>query len=281
MHKRVTLLLAAVVAVGFVARPTAAESPAEHPPAAKTLTVAAVSMESQSRKTELNLDRIELWARRASKAGANLVLFPEAALSSWWQSREIRKYAEPADGPSIQRLIKLAGELDIVIAVGMTERDGDRAYITHVLIDGHGVIGKHRKSSLAGGVTGEGKVWDAGHDANVFDVRGTKIGVAICFESVEPETCKQLTANGAKIILAPYSNGTDPDELTNGKRPYPAARAKENHVWYVACDAPPHRDGGGVARGAAYVIDPTGRLVAITAADATGENMVVYTIPRD
>ncbi len=251
------------------ARPTAV---------APALTVAAVSMESRIRDVEGNLTRIEGWVRRAAAAGADLVLLPETAISGWWASREIRRYAEPLDGPSVRRLIRLAGKLGVVIAVGMTEKNGDRAHIAHVLLDGHGVIGVHRKTELA---PGEEKYWDPGDDADVFDVRGVRIGIAICYESVHPRICARLRAAGAEVILAPYANGTDPDELLNGKRPYPYARARENRVWYVACDAPAHDEQGRPRRGAAYVIDPTGRLAAVTAHNAVGENMVVYPLaPR-
>ncbi len=244
-------------------------------PPARALTVAAVSMESRPRDIEGNLRRIEHWARQAAAARADLALFPETAISAWWASREIRRYAEPVDGPSIRRLVALAKELGITMAVGMTERDGDRAYITHVLLDGDGVIGTHRKSDLA---AGEEKTWDRGNDANVFEIRGVKVGIAICYESVNPPTCAKLRANGAEVILAPYANGTDPNELLTGKRPYTYARAKENHVWYVACDAPPGDEDGKLRRGAAYVISPAGTLVAISGPDETGENMVLCRI---
>lgn len=244
-------------------------------PPVRTLTVAAVSCESRIRDIEFNVSRIEHWARQAAAAGADIALFPEAGVSAWWSSREIRPYAEPVDGPSISRLKKLAGELGIILAVGMSERDGDKVHITHVVCGGNGVIGKHRKTSLA---SGEEKTWDPGNDANVFDVKGVRIGIAICFESVHPPTCQKLRANGAEIILAPYANGTDPDELLAGKRQYTYARAKENGVWYVACDATPHDKDRKLKRGAAYVISPQGELKAITAPEAQGETMVVYTI---
>lgn len=242
---------------------------------ADTLVVAAVSCESRIHEPEFNLQRIEHWARAAAAAGAELALFPETGLSGWWASREVRRFAEPADGPSIQRLIRLARELDLVLVVGMTESNGDQAHITHVVLDGDGVIGKHRKSSLA---PGEEKTWDPGDDANVFDIKGFKVGIAICYESVNPPTCAKLKAAGAEIILAPYANATNPDELLTGRRPYTYARAKENGIWYVACDVPPRNDDRTLRRGAAYVISPEGKLVAITPPDATGENMVVYPI---
>lgn len=247
--------------------------PASRP--VRKLTVAAISCESRIRQIDYNLSRIEYWARQAAAAKADLALFPETAISGWWSSREIRPYAEPIDGPSITRLKKLAGELGIILAVGMTERDGNKAHITHVVLDGNGVIGTHRKSSLA---AGEEKTWDPGDDANVFEINGIRMGIAICFESVHPPTCARLKANGAEIILAPYANGTDPTELLTGKRPYTYARARENRVWYVACDAPPHDEKRNLKPGAAYVIDPQGTLVAITPPQATGEVMVVYTI---
>ncbi len=241
----------------------------------RQLVVAVVSMESKIRQPERNLQRIEEWARRAAQAGAELVLFPETALSGWWASREIRAYAEPIDGPSVRRLIELARELEIVMAVGMTERSGKQAHITQVLLDGRGVIGTHRKTLLA---PGEEKTWDPGNDANVFEIKGIRIGIAICFESVQPTMCSRLKAAGAELILAPYANGTDPDELLDGRRRYPAARARENGVWYVACDAPAHDESGALRRGAVYIIDPAGQLVDITRPDARGENMVVRTI---
>ncbi len=154
------------------------------------LTVAAVSCESRIREVEFNLSRIEYWAKEAANADADLVLFPESGIQAWWQSRENRQFAESLTGPSIQRLTLLAGELDLILAVGMTELAGNKAFLTHVLLDGGGVIGTHRKSSLAGGENGEGRVWDQGNDANVFEIKGKKVGIAICFESVHPETCR-------------------------------------------------------------------------------------------
>ena len=121
-----------------------------------------------------------------------------------------------------------------------------------------------------------------GNDANVFEILGYRIGIAICFESVHPETCAALKAKGAEIILAPYANGTNPNEIRDPdrkKRKWIWERVAENRVWYVACDATPHAEDGGLHAGAAFVINPDCRLVACTPGDGTGEAMVVYAIP--
>lgn len=70
------------------------------------------------------------------------------------------------------------------------------------MLGGEGLIGKHRKSSLAGGEQGEAAVWNEGNDAKVFEVKGRQVGIAICYESVLPATCAKLRRNGAEIEIA-------------------------------------------------------------------------------
>ncbi len=280
---RIRGALAAAVALGILAPGCAATDAPNGSPRAgapdRTLVVAAVSVDCKVREVEHNVARVEHWSRKAAAQGAELVLFPELCISGCWQSREVRTIAEPVDGPSISRLVELAEDLHIVIAVGMTERDGDNVYIAQVLLDGDGVIGVHRKSDMP---EFDLKFWDLGDDQNVFDIGKAKVGVAICYESVNPMTCNRLKDNGAEIILAPYNNGTHPDELHNNKRPYVFKRVAETGLWYVACDQPSHEPDGKTPRaGAAYVINPEGEIVTISPSDRPGEQMVVYAIPLD
>jgi len=251
--------------------------------AADSLVVAAVSCEVKVRDRDHSLRRIAHWSQQAAARGADLVLFPECTIQGWWQSRENRKFAETIDGDAIARVAAIAKRHDLIIAVGMTEKRADKYYLTHVLVGPKGVIGCHRKSSLAGGPKGEGSVWDAGQDAKVFQVGAFKLGIAICYESVHPQTCRQLQANGAEVILAPYANGTRPSEILDPQRQRRSwiwDRVRENRLWYVACDATPHGKDGQLLCGAAYAISPEGKLVACTPQDGSGEAMVVVRIPR-
>jgi len=242
-----------------------------------SVVISAVSCEVRIRNRAHNLERIAFWSKQAAARGADLVLFPECTIDGWWQSRENRASAEGIDGKSIAR------EYRILIAVGMTENGGDKYFLTHVIVGPRGVIGFHRKSSLAGGRDGEASVWDVGNDANVFGIKGVGVGIAICFESVHPETCRKLKANGAEVILAPYANGTLPGEILDparAQRKWIWNRVAENRVWYVACDATPHDKKGRLLPGAAYVISPNQELVACTPKDVPGEAMVVVRIEK-
>ena len=248
-----------------------------------SIVIAAVSCEIKIRNTAYNLERIAYWSKRAAAKGADLVLFPECTVHGWWQSRENRKFAEQLDGDSIGHVIKIARKHDIVIAVGITEKSGEKYFLTHVIVGPKGILGFHRKSSLACGSSGEASIWNVGSDANVFKINGLNIGIAICYESVHPEMCRKLKANGAEVILAPYANGTLPSEILDPareKRKWIWDRVRENRVWYVACDATPHDKQGNLLPGAAFVISPDQELVACTPKDVPGEAMVVVRIAR-
>ena len=137
-------LLAGISLVGVLSWPCAAAADDT-----KSIVIAAVSCEVKIRDTAGNLDRIEAWTKRAAARGADLVLFPECAIHGWWQSRENRKFAETIDGPSIARVAEIARRHQITIAVGMTERDGERFYLTHVIVGPNGVVGRRRTTSRA------------------------------------------------------------------------------------------------------------------------------------
>ena len=242
----------------------------------RKLKVAAVSCVIEGGSPAKNLEQIAKWSKLAAEKGADLVLFNETSATGYWQSLKLRKLAEPLDGPTVKQLIKIANENNIVICAGMIEKAGDKAHNTQVIVGPKGLIGYHRKSRLPGG---EEQWFDIGSDQNVFEVKGIKIGVAICFESIQPDTCRTLTAKGSQVILAPYCNGVSAADIHNGKRPYLSNRAKENHVWYIACDqfgldnSKPDKP---VSSGAVCFVNPKGEIVATTALEEKKEHLIVY-----
>jgi len=245
------------------------------------ITIAAVSVlvyYGNAANVGKNVDQVEKWTRLAAEQGADLGLFNETNITGYWQTTQIRDLAEPLDGPIVQYLTGLANELDIMICAGMAEREGDKVYNTQVLIGPDGLIGYHRKSSLA---SGEEKYFDIGNDTNVFDIGFCKVGIAICYESIQPDTCAALAAKGAEVILAPYCNGVTRQEIDEGKRPYFNERARDNNVWYIACDQCGSSNGSITEperAGVGCFVNPSGDIVAVTSTEETGEHMVVYTI---
>lgn len=243
---------------------------------AARLKVAAVSCVVYYRQPGENLKQIAKWTRVAAHEGADIVLFNETCITGYIYSREIRDFAQPLSGPWVGELTKLASENNIVICAGMPEKSFRKVYNTQVLVGPKGLIGFHRKSSLP---SGEEQRFDIGHDTNVFVVRGVKVGIAICFESVHSETCRALARKGAQVILAPYSNGVTAREIHERKRLYFQDRARENGVWYVACDES-HIDNNStdakINPGAVCFVSPDGSIVQMTNLNDLGEHMIVH-----
>lgn len=237
-------------------------------------TIAAVSCLLKPGAPDWNLGQIDTWTGAAAAKGAEIVLFNETSATGYWMDERIRLLAEPLDGPTVTRLISISQKHDVVIAAGVMESDGGRQYNTHVLVGPEGLLGYHRKSSLP---DGEERYFDLGCDYNVVEVRGCRVGIAICYESVHPETCRRLAANGAQVILAPYHNAVSAREIHGGKRHYFVERARENRVWYIACDQCSLSDNR-LIPGAVCFVSPMGKIAAVTPLEETGEHMAVVEV---
>lgn len=98
-----------------------------------------------------NLDQMVSMAEEASKSGADLILFPEAAPTGLINSDDPMKdikLGEPIPGPATSLLSQAAVEGNIYVATGIFEKDGNSLYDSAVLIDPCGHIAlKYRRIS--------------------------------------------------------------------------------------------------------------------------------------
>ena len=67
-------------------------------------TLAVAQMDCATGDTEKNLATIARFAREAASLQADLVVFPECATTGYFLGDRLADLAEPADGPSAQRL---------------------------------------------------------------------------------------------------------------------------------------------------------------------------------
>ena len=136
----------------------------------------------------------EKYVREAAENGAQVIALPEM----WdcpYSNDYFRDYAEPADGPTVEFMSKLAEELGIYLIGGsISELDDDKVYNTAFCFDKKGdIIGRHRKVHLfdvdvEGGIRFfESDTLTAGDSLTVIDTEFCKIGVAICFDVRFPE----------------------------------------------------------------------------------------------
>lgn len=114
---------------------------------------AAITQTTWTGDKESMLDKHEEFARDAAAQGAQVICFQELFYGPYFGITEDKKYyryAEPADGPIVQRFAALAKELNLVMILPIYEEDLTGVYYnTAVVVDADGtILGKYRKHHI-------------------------------------------------------------------------------------------------------------------------------------
>jgi len=210
------------------------------------LRVASLMVQPVKWDKEANQERLEKAIRQAKRAGADLIVTPEGALEGYVVNEVIRATGEkrrelterfnalpePCDGPYIQHFRKLCEELKIYLVLGFLEAGAGKTYNAAILIRPDGTLaGKYRKTHFAQGYSHGDQKGDnppgylRGTTYPVFDIRGLKMGIMICYDRQKPVVAKSLVANGADFLINPAFG-----MMGDCNCRFLAARSKETHV---------------------------------------------------
>jgi len=196
--------------------------------------IAAVQMNPQITKNRENLDKILLKTKTAAQNGADLIAFPECALTGYvFSSREeAMPFTESIPGTSTDRLAACCQELGFHVIVGLLEKDADKCYNAAVLIGPEGLVGKYRKNHLP--FLGIDRFIDRGdRPFQVYQTPIGNIGIHICYDCNFPESARVMALLGADIIVLPTNW---PEGREKVVKYLINARAYENRVNFVAVD---------------------------------------------
>jgi len=213
-----------------------------------------------------------LWLKDAARNKAELVIFPECALSGYCFSDrgEAWAVAEELSGPSCSQLAAAARELGCFAVVGLLEREGQNLYNSAVIIGPRGVMGVHRKIHLLHlGVDRFTTLGDIPFP--LFQARDCRFGVNICFDCSFPESGRVLKLKGAQLLAIPTNWPITSDSWEHT----PKVRATENHIFVAAADRVGEERGFTFA-GHSQIIDCEGKVLA--EAGATEETILLADI---
>jgi len=271
------------------------------------ITVAAAQLGPNDHDRKAVLDRCIVLMERAAGAGANLVVFPEAALTPFFphwvveDEEELDSYFERGmPNANVQPLFDAARRLKIAFHLGYCEIDetaGDkRRFNSAVLVDGNGeVVGKYRKIHLPGYVEPRPEepfqnlekryfaVGDLGFRS--WEMLGTRIGMLICNDRRWPEAYRVLGLQRTELVLIGYNTPTthpafpESNRLTDFHNHLSMqAGAYQNAMWCVGT-AKAGEEAGVAQIGGSCVIAPSGEIVA--QAGSLGDELVVHTCDLD
>ena len=163
-----------------------------------------------------NLAAMVRMAREAARGGADLVLFPEAALSGLINDDDPAHdlaLGEPIPGPATETLVAVARELGIWIAFGLLERAGDRLYDTAVLLDAKGTLrlSYRRINPQWHGSSASPEVYRVGTGVDAVMTPWGKMAILICGDLFDDRAVAQARALAPDWVLFPFAR-----EFTGG-----------------------------------------------------------------
>ncbi len=257
----------------------------------RSLSIAIAQFQPKDGDKTYNLSVIEQLTRKASEQGAELISFHEMSVTAYTFFKNLGRdeafsFAENVpEGESCQHLIRLAEKYDITILAGLLEIAYNQIFNTYVCVDKTGLLARYRK--LHPFIS---PYLSAGNEYVVFDLKGWKCGILICYDNNIIENARATTLLGAEIIFAPHVTGCTPsampgrgyvadkfwqERLTNPEAlrqefdgpkgrgwlmRWLPARAYDNGVYYVFTN-PIGYDGEHLKNGNSLVLDPYGELL--------------------
>lgn len=274
------------------------------------LKIATAQFENRSNDKAYNLQMIRELAARAKAEGAQVIAFHECSITGYTFARHLSKealteVAEPIpDGESIRELIRIAGEIDIVILAGLFEKTADGGlYKAYVCVNGQGMIAKYRKLHpfINPHLT-------PGNEYVIFELFGWKCSILICYDNNIIENVRAVSLMGADVIFMPHVTMCTPSprpgagfvdaELWKDPQANAAvlraefdgpkgrewlmkwlpARAYDNAV-YAVFSNPIGMDDDQLKNGCSMILDPFGQVIA--ECRNLGNDIVVATLTED
>jgi predicted amidohydrolase len=233
---------------------TAARAQGDPTDATGTLRVAAVQFRS-SRNLEENAARIGEQIRRCGERGARVAVFPECALTGYFEDTVTRTTADQLAGAEA-RIAAACREAGVYAVVGTPHREGGKLFNSAAVFDPSGrVIERYHKVQLA-------ESWpDPGDHLSVFLVDGVPCSILICHDERYPELVRLPVLAGARVILyLSHESGIRQEHKLEPYRAQIQARAVENTVYVVHANAPANEDLTG-SHGQSRVIAPDGNIL--------------------
>ncbi|XP_011253132.1 omega-amidase NIT2 [Camponotus floridanus] len=229
----------------------------------------------------VNVSRAATFIERAKQERADIVALPECFNSPYGTSH-FAKYAENIPGGETSAVLSEAAKKNniYVIAGTIPERDDDKLYNTCTVWAPDGkLIAKYRKMHLfdidiKGKFTfRESDSLSPGNSLAIFEVKGCKIGIGICYDIRFEELARLYRNKGCQMLIYPgaFNMITGPLQWSLLQR----SRANDNQL-YVACISPARGSPPGyVAWGHTQLTNPWGEILNELDAD---EGMVISDI---
>ena len=221
-----------------------------------SIRIAIVQQNANPGKPEENRNKALLFAKQALNQGADVVLFHEELLVGYVS--DPHELAETVDGTTTRAFQTLLQGRQALIIYGLTERDGDKYFISAPVVSANGVVANYRKTHLwwkTEGVRHEPTYYLPGDRLVTFKIKGHLCGIMICYDGDFPEMTRAYANLGCSLLF--WLNNRDSRGHAEVKD-----LAYRNSMIIAASCCCGLDEAGHTCRGGSNITDATGNLLS-------------------
>lgn len=273
----------------------------------RTITIAGAQLGpiQKSDSREIVVERMIALMRKAHDMGAEFIVYPELALTTFFPRWYYEDRAEAHQwferqmpGPATQPLFDCARKLGIGMTFGYAEiTPEERRYNTSILVDPDGqIMGKYRKVHLPGHGEFdpertfqhlEKRYFEPGDlGFPVWKYMGGIFGMMICNDRRWPEAYRVMGLKGVEVITLGFNtpsvnsqrSGEGAEQRIFHHKLSVQSGAYQNATWVVAVAKAGVEDGHPLF-GCSLIVDPNGEIVAETATE--DDEIIVHACDLD
>lgn len=224
----------------------------------KTLQVSCVQMH-WAKPIEFNLQRTLHYIRSAAESGSQVVLFPEANLTSYYFPFVI-ELDQQAVLDALRETCAAARKHDIWVIAGTIQKTPDRFLnLAHVINRNGEIVYEYAKVNLAG--RDEQQYCRGGNKLALFEIEGVLCTLVICRDGRHPELYRLPAMAGAQVLFHPSCSSDEIEAVcwkrVSGRAQQPVGpNSKIFHC--VANTIGESPDGKQTSSGASFIREPNG-----------------------
>jgi len=219
-----------------------------------------------------NLAAVTNWAAQAAGAGANLVLFPEAALSGFVNNDDVAHDLPLCcciPGNETTLICAAARRLGIYIGLGMLEREGEVMYDSAVLIDpcGEIVLVYRRIQPCWRGPQADPLIYRQGSEIPMASTSFGNLAFLLCGDLFDDQIVDRVRNLASDYLLFPFARAfgdqclSQDDWARREEGVYAARAARCSCTTLMVNELTPPQDCEYPSFGGAMVVSPDGRVL--------------------
>jgi len=164
-----------------------------------------------------NLEKVREIFDRAGQDKSDFLCFPEGYLSNYRAD-----LAVALDDPRVLELIEYTDRYDMVVIVGISEKESEKVFNTALILYQGKMLGKYRKTMLTGS---DKEVFASDYSLPIFEAKDIPFGVIICHDSSFIEPALTMRWKGARLLFSPHYNSLPYDRMDEHR-----ILVRNNHV---------------------------------------------------